>query len=228
MVAELPGPARRARAHTAASRRPRPATPALVTALLAHHPDTSLEQRGARGAAAAPRRLLASSGWTRRRCTPPATRRASARWCSAGSSAAGWSPARTPRSTSSAPAFVREVEPGELIVDRRERPALPPLRRASAQGLRVRVRLPRPPRHHDRRPQRPPGPGRDRPPAGPRVPGRGRPGDPRARVRHARPPSATPRRAASRSARASSRTPTSAAPSSSPARPSASSASGSS
>ena len=37
-------------------------------------------------------------------CTPPATRTAYARWCSAGWSGAGWWPARPPRSTSSAPA----------------------------------------------------------------------------------------------------------------------------
>ena len=49
---------------------------------------------------------------------------------------------------------------------RRERPALPQVRRAGAQGLRVRVRLPRPPRRHHRRPQRPRGPRRDGPPAG--------------------------------------------------------------
>ena len=43
--------------------------------------------------------------------------------------------------------------------DRRGRPALGPLRRAGAQGLPLRVRLPRPPGHHDLRPQRatPPG-----------------------------------------------------------------------
>ena len=46
---------------------------------------------------------------------PPATRRGSARWCSAASSAAGWSPPRRRPSTSSAPRFIREVEPGELI-----------------------------------------------------------------------------------------------------------------
>ena len=41
-----------------------------------------------------------SSGWTRTRCTPPATRRASVPWSSAGSSAAGSSPPRRRRSTS--------------------------------------------------------------------------------------------------------------------------------
>ena len=70
--------------------------------------------------------------------------------------------------------------------DRRERPALAHVRRAGAQGLRLRVRLPRAPRRHDQRPQRARGAGRDGPPAGPRVPGRGRPGDPGPRVRHPR------------------------------------------
>ena len=56
---------------------------------------------------------------------------------------------------------VREVEPGELVAIDEQRPALAPLRRARAQGLRLRVRLPRPPRRHHRRPQRPPGAGRD-------------------------------------------------------------------
>ena len=57
----------------------------------------------------------ASSSWTSTPSTPPATPTASARWCSAGWSAAGWWPARPPRWTSSAPAFIREIEPGELI-----------------------------------------------------------------------------------------------------------------
>jgi amidophosphoribosyltransferase len=49
--------------------------------------------------------------------------------------------------------FVREVEPGRAAGDRRARRAQSALRRADAQGLPVRVRLPRPPGHHDRRPQ---------------------------------------------------------------------------
>ena len=63
--------------------------------------------------------------------------------------------------------FVREIEPGELHRHRRGRPALAALRQRRAQGLRVRVRLPGPPGHHDRRAQRARRPGRDRPPAGP-------------------------------------------------------------
>ena len=106
-----------------------------------------------------------SSSWTRRRSTPPATRRASARSCSAGSSAAGSSPARPPRSTSSAPAFVREVEPGELIAIDEHGLRIAALRGGRPQGLPVRVRLPRPAGHHDRRPQRARGAGRGRAPA---------------------------------------------------------------
>ena len=123
---------------------------------------------------------------------------------------------------------VREVEPGELVVIDEDGLRSPPVRRAGAQGLRVRVRLPRPPRRHDRRPQRAQRPGRDGPAAGPRVPGRRRPGDAGARVRH--PGRGRVRRGVRHPLRhrASSRTPTSAARSSSPARRSASSASGSS
>ena len=67
---------------------------------------------------------------------------------------------------------------------RRERPAQPALRGRRAQGLRLRVRLPGPPRHHDRRPRRARRPRRDRPPAGQGAPGRGRPGHPGAGVGH--------------------------------------------
>ena len=49
---------------------------------------------------------------------------------------------------------------------RRERPAQHPLRRGPAQGLRLRVRLPGPPGHRHRRPQRLPLPGGDGPQAG--------------------------------------------------------------
>ena len=64
---------------------------------------------------------------------------------------------------------------------RRRRPAQLAVRRAGAQGLRLRVRLPRPPGHHDLRPRRARGARRDRAPARRRAPGRGRPRDPGAR-----------------------------------------------
>ena len=73
---------------------------------------------------------------------------------------------------------------GRAHRDRRRRPAHPAVRRGRPQGLRLRVRLPGPPGHHDQRPRRARGPGRDGPPAGARAPGRGRPGHPHARVRH--------------------------------------------
>ena len=71
--------------------------------------------RGARGAAASCAAPSRWSSWTRPRSTPPATRRASARWCSAGSSAAGWSPRETAALDIVGARFVREIEPGELI-----------------------------------------------------------------------------------------------------------------
>ena len=51
--------------------------------------------------------------------------------------------------------FVREVEPGELIVIDEHGLRSQRFAEADAQGLPVRVRLPGPPRHHDRRAQRP-------------------------------------------------------------------------
>ena len=80
--------------------------------------------------------------------------------------------------------FVREVEPGELIAIDEHGLRSSPVRHAGAQGLPVRVRVPGPAGHHDRRPQHVLGPRRDRPPAGPGAPGRGRPGHPGARVGH--------------------------------------------
>ena len=75
---------------------------------------------------------------------------------------------------------------GRADHDRRGRPAHAALRRGDAHRLRLRVRLPRAPRHHDRRPRRARRPGRDGPPARRRAPGRGRPRHPDAGVRHAR------------------------------------------
>jgi amidophosphoribosyltransferase len=74
----------------------------LVTALLAHHPDGSLEERAVE---LLPRLQGAYSFVWMDESTLYAARdpQASARWCSAGSSAAGWWPARPRPSTSSAP-----------------------------------------------------------------------------------------------------------------------------
>ena len=68
--------------------------------------------------------------------------------------------------------FVREVEPGELLAIDADGLRSSPLRQPGAQGLRVRVRLPGPPGHHDRRPVGARHPGRDRPQAGRGGPGR--------------------------------------------------------
>ena len=78
-------------------------------------PDVQRGGERAGRAPAGPRGATRWSSWTSAPCTPPATRRASARWCSAGWPAAGWWPARPRRWTSWAPRFVREIEPGELI-----------------------------------------------------------------------------------------------------------------
>ena len=61
--------------------------------------------------------------------------------------------------------FVREIEPGELVAIDEDGLRSAALRQRRAEGLPVRVRLPRPSRHHDRRTQRALRPGRDRPPA---------------------------------------------------------------
>ena len=81
---------------------------------------------------------------------------------------------------------VREIEPGELIVIDENGLRSHRFAEAGAQGLRLRVRLPGPPRHQHRRPQRPRVPRRDGPQAGPRGPRRRRPGHPDAGVRHPR------------------------------------------
>ena len=73
---------------------------------------------------------------------------------------------------------------GRADRDRRARPAHPALRRADAQGLPLRVRLPGAAGHPDRRPRRARDPRRGRPPARRGGAGRGRPGHPGARVGH--------------------------------------------
>ena len=68
---------------------------------------------------------------------------------------------------------------------RRRGPAQLAVRRAGAQGLHLRVRLPRPPGHLDLRPWRALGARRDRAPPRRRAPGRGGPRHPRPGVRDA-------------------------------------------
>ena len=133
----------------------------------ARRPIRRLRARGGGdGAAARPSR--ARSAWssaTSTRCTPPATRTACTRWCWAGWTAAGWSPRRPPRWTSSAR---RSSARSSRASCWRSTPTgcaastSPP---PDAQGLRLRVRLPGPPGHHDLRPRRAGHPGRDRSPA---------------------------------------------------------------
>jgi amidophosphoribosyltransferase len=86
----------------------------LVTTLLALAP-TSRSTSPRWSCCPRSRARSAWCSWTSTPSTPPATRTASGRWCSAGSSAAGSWPARPRRSTSSGASFVREVEPGELL-----------------------------------------------------------------------------------------------------------------
>ena len=89
--------------------------------------------------------------------------------------------------------FVREVEPGELIAIDEDGVRSIAVRPGRPARLPVRVRLPGPSRHHDRRPLGARHPGRGRSHAGPRGAGRGRPGHPGARSPAPRPRSATPR-----------------------------------
>ena len=91
---------------------------------------------------------------------------------------------------------------GRTAGHRRRRAAQRAFRAADAQGLPVRIRLPGPAGHRDRRSRGARHQGRDRPSAGRRGTGRGRPGDPDAGVRHARRRSATRRPPVSRTARA--------------------------
>ena len=69
--------------------------------------------------------------------------------------------------------------------DRRERPAHAAFRRPDAHRLRLRVRVPRPPRHHDRRSRRARRAGRDGTPARRGAPRGRRPRHPHPGVRHA-------------------------------------------
>ena len=103
-----------------------PPTPTLITGLLAADPDLSVEAAALRVLPTLRGRLLPGLHATSTRSTPPGTPTACTRWCSAGWTAAGWWPARPRRWTSSAPAFVREVEPGELLAIDERRAALDP------------------------------------------------------------------------------------------------------
>ncbi len=154
---------------------------------------------------------------------------ASARWCSAGSTAPGSSPRRPARSTSSARDFVRDVEPGEIVVIDDAGPALDQAVRQGAHAASASSST-----------STSPGPTRrSRAAASTRSASASAPSSPakaaskptsscRCPTPACRRRSATPRRPACRSSSASSATTMSAAPSSSRPSTSASSASGSS
>ena len=199
----------------------------LVTALLAYHPDQSLE---ARALELLPQVNGAFCFVFMNEDTLYAARdREGIRPLVLGRLDRGWVVASESAALATIGAsVVREVEPGELLVidegGLRSYKFAEPQRKGCVFEY---VYLARPDAHIAGRSVHE-APGRDGPRARPAVPRRGRPGHPGARVRHARGRPATRWRAASRSARASSRTRTSGARSSSPARPCASSASGSS
>ena len=115
MVAELPGPDGELDAARPRRSRPRPTTPAWSPRCWPHHPDTSLEQRALevlpqlRGAFC----FVFMDEDTLYAARDPQ----GIRPLVLGRLERGWVVAsETPPSTSSAPACVREIEPGELIV----------------------------------------------------------------------------------------------------------------
>ncbi len=127
MVADLPGPSDELDLHARDLETSTNDT-GLVTALLAHHPDTSLEQRALevlpqlRGAF--------SFVWMNENTLYAARDPQGIRPLVLGRLERGWVVASEDAALATIGAsVVREVEPGELIVDRRERPAHPPVRR---------------------------------------------------------------------------------------------------
>ncbi len=165
LVEDLPGP----------EDEPRPAHPPagdldqrhrLVTALLAHHPDTSLEQRALE---VLPKlRGAFCFVWMNENTLYAARDPQGIRPLVLGRLDRGWVVASEDAALATIGAsVVREVEPGEMIVIDEQGLRSHRLRGARAQGLRLRVRLPRPPRRHHQRPQRPRVARRDGSPAGP-------------------------------------------------------------
>ncbi len=141
----------------------------LVTALLAHHPDKSLE---ADAPSSCSRRSRAPSAFVfmNENTLYAARDPEGIRPLVLGRLDRGWVVAQRGRRARD---HRRERGPrgraGRAARDRRGRPALPQrFAEPTPQGLRVRVRLPRPPRRDHRRSQRPRGAGRDGPPAGAR------------------------------------------------------------
>ena len=138
-----------------------------------------------RGAAPARGRVLARAHGRGRTSSACATRTASGRSASA-SSTTGWVLAsESPALDIVGAHFVRELEPGEMVVIDADRPAVAaavPRRARRPEALPLRVRLLRPARHPPLRPERPPGPGPHGRAARRAGAGRGRHGDGRARV----------------------------------------------
>ena len=173
-----------------------PATPTLMAELLAARAastrtgaTTTLERALVERAAPARGRVLAGAHGPATTSSACATPTASGR-CASGKLDGGWVLAsETPALDIVGAHFVRELDPGEMVViDADGVRSLQPVRRRARrpQALPVRVRLLRPPRLAALRPERPPGPGADGRAARRAGTGRGRPGDGRARVRHPR------------------------------------------
>ena len=184
MVAELPVE-RTSSTSARASSRPAPTTPRWSPPCSPYHPDSSLEERAVE---LLPKLQGAYSFvWMDEGTLYAARDPQGIRPLVLGRLERGWVVATETAALDIVGAsFVREIEPGEMIAVDEHGLRSRTLRRGRAQGLPVRVRLPRPPRHPDLRPAGPHRARRDRPPAGPRLPGRRRPGHPGARVRHPR------------------------------------------
>ena len=146
MVADLPGPADELELH-AKNHEASTNDTGLVTALLAHHPDTSLEQRALevlpqlRGAF--------SFVWMNEDTLYAARDPQGIRPLVLGRLDRGWVVASEQAALATIGAsVVREVEPGEMIVIDENGLRSHRFAESAAQGLRVRVRLPGPPRRH--------------------------------------------------------------------------------
>ena len=121
----------------------------VITALIAHEAEGDLLGAVRTAVSQDPRRLLGGRALAATPWSASATRTACARSASATTRATPSSAARPPASTSSAPSFVREIEPGEIVIaDERARPAQRARRaRGRAAGaLHLRVHLLRPAR----------------------------------------------------------------------------------
>ena len=155
MVTDLPAPPTSSTCTPARSRSSTNDT-GLVTALLAHHPDTSLEQRALEvlpqleGAFC----FVWMNGDTLYAARDPQ----GIRPLVLGRLERGWVVASGDAALATIGAsVVREVEPGEMVVIDENGLRAHRFAAANPQGLRLRVRLPGAPRRDDQRPQRPRG-----------------------------------------------------------------------